>query len=260
MAFPVEDRFPLLNLYDNEDDSSSGYDSPVFVLDSESGYTSPSGNHSNNTNDGSSSEEATSSEEEDGDDLDDLSDIDDNVHVSGTDTLVDNMRYILTMPALCDVTFHVGPQLLPVHGLKAVIGSRSQILQDKIVQQYNQQLLRRSKKRENCNREDVNIFINNYDFEVFKQFVDFLHTGSIVMDATSVVGLACAATEYSVPELESACIGFFKRCTNTTSNIQILQCEIDKYNSHSTTDTISALASELTQKTSTSPSRKETTV
>jgi hypothetical protein len=76
MAFPVEDRFPLLNLYDNEDDSSSGYDSPVFALDSESGYTSPSGNHSNNTNDGSSSEEATSSEEEDGDDLDDLSDID----------------------------------------------------------------------------------------------------------------------------------------------------------------------------------------
>jgi hypothetical protein len=109
--------------------------------------------------------------------------------VSGTDALVDNMRYILTMPELCDVTFHVGPQLLPVHGLKAVIGSRSQILQDKILQQYNQQL-RRSKKRENCNREDVNIFINNYDFEVFKQFVDFLHTGSIVMDATTVVGLA----------------------------------------------------------------------
>jgi hypothetical protein len=100
MAFPVEDRFPLLNLYDNEDDSSSGYDSPVFVLDSESGYTSPSGKHSDNTNDGSSSEEATSSEEEDGDNLDDLSDIDDNVHVSGTDALVDNMRYILTMPII----------------------------------------------------------------------------------------------------------------------------------------------------------------
>jgi len=260
MAFPVEDRFPLLNLYDNEDDSSSGYDSPVFVSDLESAYTSPSGNHSDNTNDGSSSEETTSSEEEDGDDLDDLSDIDDNVHVSGTDALVDNMRYILAMPELCDVTFHVGPQLLPVYGLKAVIGSRSQTLQDKILQQHNQQRLGRSKKRDNHNRDGVNIFINNYDFEVFKQFVDFLHTGSIVMDVTTVVGLACAATEYSVPELESACFGYFKRCTNTTSNIQILQCEMDKYNSHSTTDTIRALLSEITEKTSTSPSRRETTV
>lgn len=206
--------------------------------------------------DGSSLEEATLSEEEDGDDLDYLSD---NEHIS-TDALVDNMRYILAMPELCDVTVHVGPQPLHVHGLKAVIGSRSQILQDKILQQYNQQLLRRSKKRDSHNRDGVNIFINNYDFEVFRQFVDFLHTGSIVMDATTVVGLACAATEYSVPELESACFGYFKRCTNTTSNIQILQCEIDKYNSHSKTDTIRALLSEITQKTSTSPSRKETTV
>lgn len=258
MAFPV-DILPLLNHCDKEDDSSSGYDSPVFVSDSESGYTSPSGNHSVNTNDGSSSEEATSSEEEDGDDLGDISDTDDNVHVSGTDALVDNMRYILAMPELCDVTFHVGPQLLPVHGLKAVIGSRSQILHDKILLQ-NKQHLGRSKKRENCNRDDVKIVINNYDFEVFKQFVGFLHTGSIVMDVTTVVGLACAATEYRVPELESACFGYFKRCLNTTSNIKILQCEIDKNNNHSTTDTIRALVTELTQKMSTSPPRKETTV
>ena len=84
--------------------------------------------------DGSSLEEATLSEEEDGDDLDYLSD---NEHIS-TDALVDNMRYILAMPELCDVTVHVGPQPLHVHGLKAVIGSRSQILQDKILQQHNQ--------------------------------------------------------------------------------------------------------------------------
>lgn len=84
--------------------------------------------------DGSSLEEATLSEEEDGDDLDYQSD---NEHIS-TDALVDNMRYIMAMPELCDVTFHVGPQLLPVHGLKAVIGSRCQILQDKILQQHNQ--------------------------------------------------------------------------------------------------------------------------
>ena len=81
--------------------------------------------------DGSSSEEVTSCEEEDGDDLDDLSDTDDKVHVSSTNVLVDNMRYILAMPEICDVTVHVGPQPLPVHGLKAVIGSSSQLLQDK---------------------------------------------------------------------------------------------------------------------------------
>jgi hypothetical protein len=90
-------------------------------------------------------------EEEDGDDLDDLSDTDDKVHVSSTDVLVDNMRYILAMPEICDVTVHVGPQPLPVHGLNAVIGSSSQLLQDNILQLHNQQLLRRSKKRENNN-------------------------------------------------------------------------------------------------------------
>ncbi|CAC5408005.1 unnamed protein product [Mytilus coruscus] len=223
----LEDRVPLLNLDDFEEESSSGYDSPVFVSDSEPSLSS-SGGEADNSNSGSSSENDISSEsDDDGDDLDDLEDLGDTMHVTSTETVVNNIKYILSMPQLCDVTFEIGPQRFLVHGLKAVIGSRSQVLQDMILQQNSPQVQRKTKKSDN-----QNISIHNYDIDVFRQFNNFVHTGSVVMDVTTVVGITCAADEFDVPELSDACCGYLRRCSAATTNIPILQNETDRYSGH----------------------------
>ena len=40
-------------------------------------------------------------------------------------SLCDSLKLILEMPEMCDVTFLVGPEETPVHGLKAVLSVRS---------------------------------------------------------------------------------------------------------------------------------------
>jgi hypothetical protein len=49
----------------------------------------------------------------------------DSMKVISTKTLIDNIRYILSMSDLCDITFLVGPQRIPVYGLKSILGTRS---------------------------------------------------------------------------------------------------------------------------------------
>ncbi|CAC5401465.1 unnamed protein product [Mytilus coruscus] len=221
----LEDRVPLLNLDDFEEESSSGYDSPVFVSDSEPSLSSLGGD-TDNSNSCSSSENDISSDD-DGDDLDDLEDLGDTMHVNSTETVVNNIKYILSMPQLCDVTFEIGPQRFLVHGLKAVIGSRSKVLQDMILQQNSPQVQRKTKKS-----KTQNIPIHKYDIDVFRQFINFVHTGSVVMDITTVVGITCAADEFDVPELSDACWEYLRRCSATATNIPVLQNETDRYFGH----------------------------
>ena len=42
-----------------------------------------------------------------------------------THALCDNLRLILSMPELCDVMFVVGVNEVPVHGVRAILGTRS---------------------------------------------------------------------------------------------------------------------------------------
>ncbi|XP_063435659.1 serine-enriched protein-like [Mytilus trossulus] len=246
----LEDRVPLLNLDDFEGESSSGYDSPVFVSDSEPSLSS-SGGETDNSNSGSSSENDISSESDDeGDDLDDLENPGETMHVNSTETVVNNIKYILSMPQLCDVTFEIGPQRFLVYGLKAVIGSRSKVLQDMMLQQKSPQMQRKTKKNNN-----QNILIHNYDIDVFRQFINFVHTGSVVMDVTTVVGMTCAAEEYDVPELSGACWGYLRRCSTTTTNIPILQNETDRYSGHCAAKEIKRMLSQEI-----SPLRRKETV
>jgi len=60
-------------------------------------------------------------------DSDSDSDTEDDGVIRYTDTtsLCDSLKYILSLPELCDVTFHVGPKKIPIHGVKAILGTRS---------------------------------------------------------------------------------------------------------------------------------------
>ena len=45
--------------------------------------------------------------------------------ISSTTNLCESLDLILSMPDMCDVTFLVGAEEIPVHGLKAVLSVRS---------------------------------------------------------------------------------------------------------------------------------------
>lgn len=77
-----------------------------------------------------SSEESTrfsDSSSDDDDDSDDLDEIEstESMKVTSTQTLIDNIRYILSMSDLCDLVFIVGPHRIPVYGIKAILSTRS---------------------------------------------------------------------------------------------------------------------------------------
>jgi hypothetical protein len=42
-----------------------------------------------------------------------------------THALSEHLKLILAMPEMCDVTFLVGPREVPVHGVRAIMGTRS---------------------------------------------------------------------------------------------------------------------------------------
>jgi hypothetical protein len=57
----------------------------------------------------------------------DLSDADDvdTMSFKSTRGLCDTLKYILSMPDMCDVTFLVGENNVPIHGVRAILASRS---------------------------------------------------------------------------------------------------------------------------------------
>ena len=42
-----------------------------------------------------------------------------------THALCEDLKMILDMPEMCDVTFVVGPQQVPVYGVRAIMATRS---------------------------------------------------------------------------------------------------------------------------------------
>jgi len=45
--------------------------------------------------------------------------------VKSTNMLCEKFKLIIDMPEMCDVTFLVGPEEVPVHGVRAILGIRS---------------------------------------------------------------------------------------------------------------------------------------
>lgn len=224
-----EELFPLLNGGEVDEESSSGYESPVLVSDENRLSDSDTEHSSTDT----ASEDGISSDNDEADDLDDLED-QDVVQFSETDAVISNIKYILSMPNLCDVKFEVGPRRHTIYGIKAVLGSRSLAFRNILVNEVNRQ----------NNRTDVDLLtisIWNYDYDIFRQFVNYVHTGGVTMDVTSVVGLTCAASEFEISDLESACWDYIKHCCATEANLPILRNQADLYCYHQVIGTIRQL-------------------
>ena len=108
-----------------------------------------------------------------------------------TATLCDHLKFILSMPELCDVTFLVGEKRLPVHGVKAILGARSEVFY-RIIQdcqrKYDQRGCSPDKMSHCAKKRKMKIEVNKYKPEDFRHLVQFVHCGKVKIGDSNLPG------------------------------------------------------------------------
>ncbi|KAK6179307.1 hypothetical protein SNE40_011697 [Patella caerulea] len=128
------------------------------------------------------------------------------------ESLCDNLDYILSMGELCDVVFLVGEEKIPVYGVKAILATRSRVLYQLILHNQREVKANRKKVKGEKLKGKLVIEMKNYDEEVFRRFIGFIHCGKIRVDIYTVICLFCASVEYNMEDLRKACWDYFLRC------------------------------------------------
>ncbi|OPL33316.1 hypothetical protein AM593_02583, partial [Mytilus galloprovincialis] len=126
--------------------------------------------------------------------------------------LCENLKYILSVPDLCDVTFLVGPEQYPIHGLRAILASRSRLFymiilakEKEIKIQASQKKIGFLKKLKEIRKlltskpsyqtssssisRKLTIVLEEFKPSVFERLVRYIHCGMVSVDVFSVVGM-----------------------------------------------------------------------
>ncbi|XP_045167806.2 serine-enriched protein-like [Mercenaria mercenaria] len=142
----------------------------------------------------------------------------DNEHVSArvksTHALCESLRLIMEIPEMCDVTFLVGPREIPVHGVRAILGTRSKVLYQLIIKHLNirETGLKYAKPSPLRHYGDrLTIPVRKYDAEVFRMLMQFVHSGTATISDSTVFGLLCGADQFELKDLEQACWEYMDR-------------------------------------------------
>ena len=77
-------------------------------------------------------------------------------------------------------------------------------------------------------RGQPTVVIQEFDPEVFKQLVEYIHTGSVTLQSRTLLGLMNAADHYGLEELKLASIEFLERAINTDTVCSLL-ASAEKY-------------------------------
>ncbi|KAK3100453.1 hypothetical protein FSP39_020276, partial [Pinctada imbricata] len=130
---------------------------------------------------------------------------------SSTDTLVNNLQIILSMPELCDVVFLVGEKQVPVYGVKAVLSTRSKVFNKLILKAQQEQQMMSQKSKKKSPKKHVVIKVRKYQVEDFRKIINFIHCGKVEVSKRSVAGLFIGATQFALSDLRTACTDYLSR-------------------------------------------------
>ena len=72
------------------------------------------------------------------------------------------------------------------------------------------------------------VVVKDFEPEVFKQLVEYTHTGCVMLQARTLLGLMNAADHYRLEELKVACIRFMEHCV-TIDTVCSLLTSAEKY-------------------------------
>ncbi|XP_060073642.1 serine-enriched protein-like [Ylistrum balloti] len=184
-----------------------------------------------------SDSESQSQHNDNADDVDDGMNLecdvggDHHVKYQNTSALCDHLKYILSMPELCDITFFVGPTKVPIHGVKAILSTRSRVMYQLILK--NERCVKEAKKSRKTRQSRLTIEVNKYQPEDFRKIVQFIHCGSVDVDSRSVAGLLCGARQFGLDDLKTACWDYVRRCVQTRpQSLTTIQRGANKYIHH----------------------------
>ncbi|XP_069107401.1 serine-enriched protein-like [Argopecten irradians] len=153
------------------------------------------------------------------------------VKYQNTSALCDHLKYIMSMPDLCDVTFIVGPTRVPIYGVQAILSTRSRVMYQLILK--NERAVSEAKKSRKTRQSRLTIEVNKYLPEDFRKIVQFIHCGSVDIDSRSVAGLLCGAKQFGLDDLRRACWDYVRRCSQTRpQSLMTIQRGANQYIHH----------------------------
>ncbi|KAK3093970.1 hypothetical protein FSP39_022376, partial [Pinctada imbricata] len=165
-------------------------------------------------------------------DDDDL-DCDDVISYNSTEALTESLQQILLMPHLSDLVFYVGTEREPVHAIKAITAVRSRVLHQLIMHANktttddqngrSKKKLGKKAKYSPPTTDKLHIAIDDCYSKDFRSLIEYIHTGTIKLSTSNVIGILCAASKYDVPELTEICRDFIDRCTSQAAMAEILK-------------------------------------
>ncbi|XP_044727766.1 serine-enriched protein isoform X2 [Chrysoperla carnea] len=159
--------------------------------------------------------------------------------------LAEDMKFLASMPELCDVTFLVGETREPVCAVKAVLASRSRVFHKLLYQQPSPQRKKEPPPRENklrlflkrssepllnlqststqpSSQQHQTLIIEEFEPDVFRQLIEYIHTGCVTLQPRTLLGVMNAADYYGLDELRRACAGFVQCCINVDTVCALL--------------------------------------
>nr|XP_012219819.1 PREDICTED: serine-enriched protein isoform X3 [Linepithema humile] len=165
--------------------------------------------------------------------------------------LAEDMKFLASMPELCDVTFLVGDTREPVCAVKAVLAARSRVFHKMLYQTPSPQRKKEPPQRENKIRlflkrssepllnlqnaaqqpqsnQHHTLIIEEFEPDVFRQLIEYIHTGCVTLQPRTLLGVMNAADYYGLDELRRACAGFVQCCI-TVDTVCALLASAERY-------------------------------
>ncbi|XP_046677794.1 serine-enriched protein isoform X3 [Homalodisca vitripennis] len=186
--------------------------------------------------------------------------------------LAEDMKFLASMPELCDVTFLVGETREPVCAVKAVLAARSRVFHKMLYQAPSpqrkkeappkenklRQFLKRSSEpllnlqntaaqrsyaqqltpiQEPTGHQHATLIIEEFEPDVFRQLIEYIHTGCVTLQPRTLLGVMNAADYYGLDELRRACHGFVQCCINVDTVCALL-ASAERYIQYKCTKTL----------------------
>ncbi|XP_076240232.1 uncharacterized protein LOC143182839 isoform X2 [Calliopsis andreniformis] len=176
--------------------------------------------------------------------------------------LAEDMKFLASMPELCDVTFLVGETREPVCAVKAVLAARSRVFHKMLYQAPSPQRKKEPTSRENKIRlflkrssepllnlqnaaqqrsgftqqlapiqepnQHHTLIVEEFEPDVFRQLIQYIHTGCVTLQPRTLLGVMNAADYYGLDELRRACAGFVQCCI-TVDTVCALLASAERY-------------------------------